>query len=412
MSLSAISSGDIITDFVAWTEDDPSPELYRRWSAITMVAGALERRVWLRTGAYRTFPNLYTMLVGAPGVGKGIVNKTKNLMRKVQTRDGKPFFSISFDTETPQGLVDSLGEAEKTFEIPGGRKITYSYFLVAEEFGQIMPVFDMYFVSLLNGLYNNTPSYAARTRHGKPPIHEIKWGVLNFLAGVQPAYIASQFPEETWTTGLGRRCMMIFDDTPMRYTNPFLETEGIKELEPPLLESLSELSTWYGQIEWGKEAMEAMIEWWHGKQARPVPGHSKLTAYNRNRQMNLLKLCTVSMASRKGEEFEISLLDFSRAKSWLLEAEALMPDIFRAMIGRSDYQVLEELHIFLIARWQSTGQQSVNRTILMQFLAAMVPGNKAIEIMMQAEAAGYLRRDGSKPGDWYLPSPKITRGPE
>jgi len=96
----------------------------------------------------------------------------------------------------------------------------------------------------------------------------------------------------------------------------------------------------------------------------------------------------------------------------LLEAEALMPDIFRAMIGRSDYQVLEELHIFLIARWQSTGQQSVNRTILMQFLAAMVPGNKAIEIMMQAEAAGYLRRDGSKPGDWYLPSPKITRGPE
>ena len=46
----AVSSGDVVTDFVAWTSDDWSPEIFRRWTGIAMVAAALERRVWVKTG--------------------------------------------------------------------------------------------------------------------------------------------------------------------------------------------------------------------------------------------------------------------------------------------------------------------------------------------------------------------------
>src|SRR3974390_1470240 len=46
-----------------------SCELYTRWSAITALGAILEQKVWLSTPD-ALFPNLYTILVGPPSIGK------------------------------------------------------------------------------------------------------------------------------------------------------------------------------------------------------------------------------------------------------------------------------------------------------------------------------------------------------
>jgi hypothetical protein len=107
----AVSSGDFITDFVAFTEDDWSPELFRRWTAISMVAAALERRVWVKTGPRVTFPNLYTFLIGRPGAGKGVIDRAKTIMRSVLMPGTKdPAFWMSPVDMTAAGMVDALVE--------------------------------------------------------------------------------------------------------------------------------------------------------------------------------------------------------------------------------------------------------------------------------------------------------------
>ena len=153
--------------------------------------------------------------------------------------------------------------------------------------------------------------------------------------------------------------------------------------------------------------------WWLAGGGPPVPTHSKLLGYNTNRAMNIAKLVGVSVASRGAKPPRRVLpIDFERARAWMLEIEHVMPDIFRAMVGKSDHAVMEELHIFMVAKWQATGHKSISRALCMGFLAAAVPGNKAIEIMMMMEATGWIRRDSSKPGDWYFPAPKMAKGPE
>ena len=64
--------GSWIESFLEYTEILPSPPLLRRWAAISYVAAALERKVWVRTMGSDLYPNLYTFLVGPPGVGKGV----------------------------------------------------------------------------------------------------------------------------------------------------------------------------------------------------------------------------------------------------------------------------------------------------------------------------------------------------
>lgn len=48
-----------------------APDSYIIWSAISVVAAVLKKKVWVKRGTYKVYPNQYIVLVGPPGVGKG-----------------------------------------------------------------------------------------------------------------------------------------------------------------------------------------------------------------------------------------------------------------------------------------------------------------------------------------------------
>src|SRR5271166_6582293 len=61
--------GSWIESFIEQTENLEAPLIWRRWSAISMIAAALEQKVWMQTSS-PIFPNLYMMIIGHPGTGK------------------------------------------------------------------------------------------------------------------------------------------------------------------------------------------------------------------------------------------------------------------------------------------------------------------------------------------------------
>jgi hypothetical protein len=48
-----------------------APDAFVIWSAISVVAAVLKKKVWIKRGTYKIYPNQYIVLVGPPGVGKG-----------------------------------------------------------------------------------------------------------------------------------------------------------------------------------------------------------------------------------------------------------------------------------------------------------------------------------------------------
>lgn len=411
--LSQLIESDLIGDFMSLTEGDPSPPLFRKWAGIALVAGALERRVWVKAyRQFKTFPNLYTMLVAPPGVGKQVIDTVKDLWSQVLRPGTKQTaFHISPDQMSKASLIDALAKATQSFLPKSGPPIIYhSMLIAAEEFQSLLPSYEQDYIATLNKIFNNPEApYKETRRTGSVREVAIELPQFNILCGAQPAYFVSTFPEEAWSTGLSRRIIMIYSgEKPYveLFAPPDDQYDGIRAR---VLQKLGLLSEWYGQVQWTKESALLMIE---GDRLHwpPTPTHSKLAGYNNTRTQFVMKLAMVSSAAR-AKALTIDSQDVKRASEWLLDAERVMPDIFRAMVGKSDNQIIEELYYFISTSWLKNKQKPVNGESLWQFLSQRVPSEKIEKIMQVAEKSNVIQRVAGTT-DLYLPRPRQDHGVE
>lgn len=395
---------DFIGDFMSLTEGAQSPDLFRKWSAISTVAGALERRVWAKAGDRPTFANMYVLLVAPPGVGKQIIDDVHELWQDAMEPGSKtPAFRVAPDNTSKAALMDTLAKAKQIRLSAKGPAITYHSLLVAaEEIQVLMPTFDPEYIGALNKIFNNPPSHSEARRHG--PVRELRIDQpqLNILAGAQPSYFISTFPEEAWSTGLIRRIIMVYS-AESRFQDLFTFTEGRDSQHRKVLKKLGFFSTLYGQMQWTPDAA-ASISAGHKTGFQPEPKHSKLAHYLRSRTMFVIKLAMISAVSRTGQ-LVIDEIDIKRSVSWLLEVEQLMPDIFREMIGKSDAQVIEETHYYVMREFARGKSKPVTGDRIMQFLLQRTPSEKAEKIMLMMDRAGLVVRvAGSQ--DLFVPRPR------
>jgi hypothetical protein len=401
---------DFITDFMSLTEAAISPRIFRQWAAISLVAGSLERRVWVKTGPRIAYPNLYVLLVAPPGVGKYIIEEVRQLWVDVKEPGTRlRQFHVAPDNMTNASLMDTLAKSKTLRILPKGAAYSYHSLLVAaEEFQVLLPSYDQQFIASLNSIYNNKPLHSESRRTGTVKELEIENPQLNILGGAQPAYFASTFPEEAWATGLARRIIMIYSAETPEF-DLFYEPPVPEDARGLLLKKLAHLGGLYGQLQWEEDAAQHIAKW-HSAGGPPAPEHSKLVHYVRARTLHALKLASVSAVARTGK-LVIGLPDVKRAIAWLLEAEETMPDIFRAMIGRSDTQVIEELHFFLTSMWVKEKQKPQDGGVLRRFLLARVPHEKVETLIGAAERANIIARVGGTQDSW-IPKPKHEHGME
>lgn len=400
---------DFIQDFLELTDGATSPLLYRKWCAISLIAGACERRVWVKSGRWITYPNLYVLLVGPPGTGKYIIEEARQLWRDTkEPGSALRAFHVAPDSMTKASLVDTLARAKSSRLGPKGPPIvSHSLLIGAEEFQVLLPTYDMEFIGTLNRLYNNPLGHEEVRRTGSVRELTIDNPQLNILGGAQPSYFVSTFPEEAWTTGFARRIIMVYAAEP-----PVVSLYHDWDIEPAIrvrvLAKLGKVAALCGQCLWHPEAI-AKLDAWHMGGQEPVPSHSKLAHYKRSRVMMAIKLAIVSAVARTSG-LVIEPLDIDRALAWLFEAEAVMPDIFREMIGRSDSQVLEEMHLHLFALW-ARDRKPFHTSAMANFLAFRVPSEKVPRIIEVAEKANMIARVAGT-GDQWMPRPKSSHGME
>lgn len=368
--------------------------------------------MWCEIGDYKTYPNQYILLVAPPGTGKGVINSVHELWESTEGLSGKPAFHVAPDSVSKAALMDSLSDAKQSFLPPSGPIQTFhSLLLASEEFQVTLPGYDQEFIAALNRIWENPSSYRERRRTGNVRSLEIPLPQLNILAGATPAYFTANFPEEAWTTGLIRRIIMVYSSE-APFKDLFEETPDRTAIRAHLLSRLSALSGLWGPLSWHSSAVER-IKGWHaaggGKGGPPVPQHSKLEYYSRSRSFHAIKLAMISAIARTGELI-VALDDVERAINWLVEAESFMPDIFRAMTGRSDVQVLEELHHFAMAEWSRDRGKPVPAEKLRRFLISRIPHDKIESLLETADRAQIVTRIAGTDG--WMPRTKDQHGVE
>lgn len=389
-----------VDEFFEYTDYLPSPQLFRRWAGIAAVAGALERRVWVHTQGSNLYPNLYTILVAPPGVGKSVVT---NLVEKLW--QDIPDHFVAPSNITKAALIDELQSAARTIMRPRDNPPTVTFNslkILSNELGVLLPAYEGEFMSTLTDLYDGS-RYMERRRSSKTGAILIERPQFNLLAATTPGHLNDFLPAGAFDQGFLSRCFLVYSGD-MQLRPLFDVAQGSSEKWTALNRDMRRIGSIYGEMRFTPEAAKLITAWHMGGRA-PVPGHPKLNNYNTRRTLHLLKLCMVASVSA-GDSLSINEEHYNCALNWLLEVESHMPDIFKSMASGGDAKSIEECWYYVFQLFAKT-KAPVPEAKVFQFLQERVPAHSVERIVDVMVRAGLLKAtEVNKLGRCFTPKEK------
>src|SRR4030067_782488 len=114
---------DWISGFMLLTENSEPPVLFRKWTAISTIAAALQRKVKVELGISITvYPNFYIVLVGPSATGKGTaMGYAADIIREISA------IRLSAQATSLQSLIRRMKETNLTdIDIESGKQLFHS----------------------------------------------------------------------------------------------------------------------------------------------------------------------------------------------------------------------------------------------------------------------------------------------
>lgn len=380
------------------TENISSPPLFRKWGGIATIAGALERKVWLRSLGSKLYPNMYIILVAPPGVGKTEI--TWRIRKLWENLDG-PF--VASTSVTKASLIDELAKANRRWITPqAADPVTHfnSLLMCVNELGVLLPAYENEFMNTLTDLWDC--KHYSESRRSKDIQIEIKNPQLNLIAACTPSYLMHVLPEGAWDQGFLSRTMLVYSGE--RQLRSLFAAENDEEQDMSELENgLEAINNLSGEIRITREAAET-LDHFHMTDGEPKPEHPKLLSYNIRRTVHLLKLCMVASVSRS-DELIIRIEDYQRAFDWMTELEHYMPDIFKAMSQGGAGKVMEDAWYFIFTTHSKEGKPVLKHRLI-NFLQERVPVHSIQPTIEMMEQGKMIEKQLTPAGEAYTPRGK------
>lgn len=404
----------------------PSPVSYLDWSWLFLISSCLQRRVWLGPSHQQLFPNMYVILVGPPGTGKGLpIREVSNILKHWKKKDVliqsanqnkltdeqkslaemhgqsdleeankhelKPsaknadiveplLFPVAADATTYEALVQAVAESYRRINFPqydekAGKELLRVYghsslCFSLQELSSLLRKRTHDTVNYLLGLYDCPVDYEYITiSRGKD---RVRRGCLNLLAGTTPSFMSSTFDEELTNEGFTSRVFFIFAQKNRKNVMfiPPLTKEQI-EYKSQILQHIKSLASLYGQVQIDQETQDYLANWWNeaeNNKHKRVNVSLKMIPYYARKQIHVMK---VAMALHFGESLEMKI----PLETFMLAIKILEK---------------EEKQMHLAITLEETNPEARCARKILQFLQS---GKKDfIEIMV--ECHGMLNKDG------------------
>ena len=354
-----------VDGFMQYSEGLQSPELFRKWAAISAIAAAMERKIWIRSQHVNVYPHLYVFLVGPPGAGK-----TRAVTACTSTcGDVHALAKVSL---TKAALMDELAASER---VVGALDPYNSLYITAREFGAFMPIYDSDMLNELTDVYDGG-RYDEKRRGNKDPV-VIERPQINMIACTTPSYLLGTMPLGAWEQGFLSRVIIIYQNANFTSELNLLDETSNENsaLGVALAHDMKAIASKIGRMMFTREAGEAIYAW--NRERKDLPTHPRLQNYAARRTIHVLKLCMVAAADNGAEN--IDLPEWTKALDWLHEAEKVMPEVFAAMQSGGDAVVINEAwHYVLTAQVKMNGMVPVH--MLYEFLQHRLPATSVDKV--------------------------------
>lgn len=398
-------AGNWIDSFMEYSEGFNSPRIFRKWTAISILAAAMERKVWVVTGGRQLFANQYVLLVGPPGVGKSeAIRCTRDFASEVDD-----FHMASLDVSSAS-IYDTMASAERKImrpmDIPP--MVTFnSTYVSAGEFGIFLKQYDNAFMSKLNSMFDGEKIDETK-RHLKSRL-VVERPLLSILAGTTPGWLGGNLPATAWQEGFTSRLIIIYSGQRLKISL-FGERASHVVLFEKMVQDLRMIHDLYGQMVWMEEVQEALMAWYN-QDMPPIPDHPKLEHYLARRPVHFIKLMMACSVARSNELI-VRMDDYQMAQGILLEAEETMPDVFKSMAMSADSTFLEEAYAFVFNTYHRESQKAVKKHRIINFIRERAPVHMIMKVFETMEHSRMIKvgeMDGTG-NHGYVPIPKIENG--
>jgi len=400
---SSLLNPNWVEGFITLAEGINSPQIYKKWAALSTIGAALERKVWVKVKRFPPlYPNLYTLILGASAVGK-----TNAIVLAGRLFDELKDHHLTPMSVTRAALADVLNEADRRIMRPGENPPLVHFnaiYLRSNELATFLSGYDADFMGLITDLYDNH-GYSERRRNSNITPINVKHPMINLIAATTPKQLSGILPEGAWQQGFMSRMVLVYS-AEQRTNTPLIEEATIEDdaLMRSLISDLKQIADLYGKMTFTAEARAFINNWWVGG-GQPAPVHPRLESYCGRRDLHLLKLAQIA-ACACGSHPIIQLEHAEMALEWLIEVEHYMPGLFKALAAANE-DVLAETAYFVNEAYLRNNKKPIAEAKIVRFLQMKVPFERVMKVIEIMTKAGLLAQSG-EPGKYrYAP---ITTG--
>ncbi len=251
--------------YLAYTDFSEAPQHFHFWAGISVLAGALRRKVYMDQLIYRWSPNFYIIFVAPSGVAtkSTAMDAAMDLLREVEGIHFGP------NSMTWQALVIELNRAEEKIPLPGGEYDSQACLTFASrELGSLIDFRDTKLVDVLVDLYDGKiGAWRKATQTYGNQIATNPW--LNIAACTTPSWIAFNIPRQTIGGGFTSRCLFIYGEKkrrliayPKKEVSDLHSLSWFQSLRAELINDLGEIAQIAGEYELTPEAEAFGIKWY------------------------------------------------------------------------------------------------------------------------------------------------------
>jgi hypothetical protein len=323
---------DWITKYIEYVSGaTESPECYHFWSAATCIAATLKRHVWIDRGTYKLYPNIFAVLVGRPGIGKGgALNPAASILREANC------CHMLSDRVTIEYVLEKLSKGFPATQMTSSGNIQFGNDSSAVIFSPELSIFitaSQHTLPILADLWDSREGeFSYGTRHKGD--YKIKNSCVSLLAGSTQEWLISSIPSNAVGGGFTRRVNFVFAKDKQAFIPwPHMNHSNLRT---KLIDDLRVIGQVQGEFKFNSDAEKLFEDYYRSAIAEEFDDEAT-TAYKTTKWAHAAKL-SMAIAVASDNRLLIDKICLQQAIDRVEEVLKSIGLVFRA-VGESDLVV-------------------------------------------------------------------------
>lgn len=328
---------DWIQAYLEYTKHSEAPTKFHFWTAVSVIAGALRRRVWIEQHYFQWIPNFYIIYVSPPG----IVSKSTTADIGMSMLKEVPGIHFGPNSMTWQSFTKTLAESTEGVEDPQTGEITpmSAMTIVASELGSLLDFEDRAMIDVFvdlwdgrRGVWHRQTKTSGEDKVANP--------FVNIIGCTTPAWVRENVSKYLLGGGFFSRCIFVYGNV-KRHLVAYpasVYTDQFTEMRTKLIQDLEMISLSLGEYKLHPDALAWGEQWYAEHYKRYVaadPNDEGMTSFMARKQTQIHKLGIIIAASRR-QELVILKDDLIVASKMVDAVEQELPEIIGRIAERDE----------------------------------------------------------------------------